>query len=108
MGSMAAIIHFGAVVICGLLACLVAFRLLTGEINTEGLLRDKSTGGLSPGRVQLLASTVAIVASLLLRIDEMVVHNRIILPSWTPVLAYGGSQFVYLVGKYRSKRRASA
>ena len=32
---------------------LIAYRILTGEINTKGLLDDKAEGGPSPARLQL-------------------------------------------------------
>ena len=32
----------------------VAFKLLSGQINTRGLLEDKETGTFSPGQLQLL------------------------------------------------------
>ena len=43
------------VVVCllGAFFLLIAYRILTGAINTTGLLIDKTTGGLSPARVQL-------------------------------------------------------
>ncbi|MGR3309723.1 MAG: hypothetical protein ACUZ77_03015 [Candidatus Brocadiales bacterium] len=34
-------------------ALVIAYQILTGKINTKGLLLDKETGKLSPGRVQL-------------------------------------------------------
>ena len=39
----------------------VGFNLLTGKINTNGLLIDKGTKALSVGRVQLLISTLVAV-----------------------------------------------
>ena len=41
------------------LAIIIAYRMLTGSINTKGLLKDKDGGtGFSPARLQLLISTV--------------------------------------------------
>ena len=37
---------------------LIAYRLFTGAINTRGLLVDKTTGGASPARVQLLLLSI--------------------------------------------------
>ena len=43
------------------LAVVVFYRLLTGGINTKGLLHDKGTSsGFSPARLQLLISTIVV------------------------------------------------
>lgn len=43
------------------LAVIVVYRMLTGAINTKGLLLDKgSDSGFSPARLQLLISTVVV------------------------------------------------
>ena len=36
----------------------VAYKLLAGEINMDGVLSDKASGELSPGRLQLLLVTI--------------------------------------------------
>lgn len=42
------------------LASIIAYQLLTGRINTRGLLRDKMNGrAFSPSRLQLLMATAA-------------------------------------------------
>ncbi len=49
------------VLVIGMLVALfvvVAYKVLAGEINTEGLLSDKQTGAHSPGRLQLLLVTI--------------------------------------------------
>jgi len=47
------------------IAAAVAFQLLTGRINMQGLLRDKTNGQPSPGRVQLLLITLAVAGAYL-------------------------------------------
>lgn len=43
------------------LAVVVFYRLLTGSINTKGMLNDKGTSaGFSPARLQLLISTIVV------------------------------------------------
>jgi hypothetical protein len=43
------------------LAAVVAYQFLTGRINIDGLLQDKSSaGGFSPMRLQLLLSTLSL------------------------------------------------
>ena len=42
------------------LAIIISYRMLTGSINTRGMLHDKGGGsGFSPARLQLLISTIA-------------------------------------------------
>ncbi len=45
------------VLFLGAMFVIVVFRLLSGDINTTGLLADKETGAFSPGRLQLLLAT---------------------------------------------------
>ena len=40
------------------LLLIITFKLLSGQINTRGLLEDKETGTFSPGRLQLLIVTL--------------------------------------------------
>jgi hypothetical protein len=49
--------------IVSLLAAMIAFQLLTGRINMGGLLRDKTNGQPSPGRMQLLLVTLAVAGA---------------------------------------------
>ena len=48
------------VLVVGTLAlfAIVGYKLLVGEINTDGMLSDKTTGQLSQGRLQLLLVTI--------------------------------------------------
>lgn len=43
-----------------LLSALLAYRLLTREINLDGLLRNRRGAPVSPERVQLLVATIAV------------------------------------------------
>ncbi len=61
------------VVFLGALFLLVAYRLLTGAINTRGLLQDKSSGGdISPARVQLLLFSLGGAFFYLMGVVELV------------------------------------
>jgi hypothetical protein len=83
------------------LLAVVAFQLLTGRINTRGLLSEKTkdgVAGVSPARVQLLLFTVAFAFYLL----SAIINSR---PRQFPtidtkwLLILGGSHSIYLGGK---------
>lgn len=61
MEQLIPIIRFEVWLLLGGLALIVAYKMLTGGINMEGLLddkKDKQTAGFSPARVQLLILTL--------------------------------------------------
>ena len=88
------------------LIAVVAYQLLTGRINTRGLLSEKTRnglGGVSPARVQLLLFTLAFAFYLL----SEIVHSHqfpTIDTKWLLVL--GGSHSIYLGGKGLSMFRS--
>ncbi len=45
-------------ILLGGFALVVAYQMLAGHINMKGLLLDKETKMLSPGRIQLLIATI--------------------------------------------------
>ena len=81
------------------LTAVVAFQMLTGRINTRGLLSEKGENGVvavSPARVQLLLFTLAIAFYVLSQIAYS--HQfPIIDVKWLAIL--GGSHSIYLGGK---------
>jgi hypothetical protein len=95
--------HAEVVVALAGLAVVIAFKLLTGDINLHGLLQDKIGRGLSPERVQLLAVSLAVIVLMLTNLDEMRKTREIAMPSALAVYAFGSSNVVYLVGKYLRK-----
>ena len=102
METLTTIIRFELWLILGGLAVVIAYKLMTGGINMAGLLDDKVSRDLSPGRVQLLAFTVAGAGYYLLLAVEQAASG--LLPAVPPemLLLVCGSQFVYLGGKVRS------
>ena len=54
------ILRFEGLSFIVLLGVLLAYRLLTREINLDGLLRHRRGGPVSPERVQLLVATIAV------------------------------------------------
>ena len=85
------------------LAGIIAFQILTGDINTKGLLcrnskAMKKSGPISPARVQLLISTLGMAFYYLGQVMGNPTHGLPDVPaSWPAVL--GGSHAIYLGGK---------
>ena len=82
-----------------ILTAVVAFQILTGRINTRGLLSEKTKDGVvgvSPARVQLLLFTVAFAFYLLSAIINSGQFPTID-TKWLLIL--GGSHSIYLGGK---------
>lgn len=88
------------------LAATIVFQLMTGQINTDGLLRTKlgdARGKLSPERVQLLVATLGAAMYYVLQVSTN--PNSGTLPdvpqTWPAML--GGSNLLYLGGKAYSR-----
>jgi hypothetical protein len=82
-------------VFLALLAATLAYRMLTGRISLGGVLADSTRGqAVSPERVQLLISTIAVGA----RIVGQVAHGGDVLPDVTPqeLAVFGASSGVYM------------
>ena len=82
---------------------LVAYQILTGRINIQGMLFDKATGNFSPGRVQLLLFTLMTIFYPVLQVlkDPDEFPNI----SQEALLILGGGNLVYLGGKFYSSTR---
>ena len=78
------------------LAAIVGYRLLTGRINTKGLLTDKVTHEFSPGRLQMLIATALVAIYFIVQVLETEKMPQ--LPQEF-LLALGGSHLLYLGGK---------
>jgi hypothetical protein len=81
------------------LAAIISFRLLTGEINTSGVLRTKSPSGdneLSPARVQLLLFTLATAGTYLSEVLAALGSGKLPDVPETLLAVLGGSNVFYL------------
>ena len=97
--------HLSLIVFLGALAFSIAVQLLTGMINTRGLLRDKVDGRISPGRAQLLLLSITGAGLYLLNVlSQECVGELPPLPKEL-LLLVGGSNAFYLGGKFRSVYR---
>ena len=88
-------------VFLGALFVLVASSLLSGWINTRGLLLGKKGDGttyFSPERVQLLLVTLGTAFQYLLNVRHDPTHFPPVDSSWLAI--FGGSHLVYLAGKF--------
>jgi hypothetical protein len=82
-----------------LLIAVVAFQMLTGRINTKGIISEKTStglGGVSPARLQLLLFTGAFAFYLLSQVIQLRQFPEIE-TKW--LLMLGGSHSVFLGGK---------
>lgn len=102
------LIWFEVIVFLGGLAAIIAYRMLTGRINTHYLLYGTSKGGkkyLSPERVQLLLFTLGTAMFYLMQVMDLVKlakpGDTLALPDIpAKTLAFlGGSNAIYLGGK---------
>ena len=85
------------------LASMVFYRLLTGDIATRGLLCELGGGAVSPERVQMLVGTMVALSyyvTVTLSTDNLTTLPT--LPVWVIALL-GGSQSLYLAGKWLSR-----
>ena len=78
------------------LASIVGYRMLTGHINTKGLLLDKVTHEFSPGRLQMLMATALVAIYFVVQVLETEKMPQ--LPQQF-LLALVGSHVLYLGGK---------
>lgn len=82
------------------LMAIVFSSLLTGRINTRGLLRGTKGDGttyFSPERVQLLLVTLGSAFQYVLRVSKDPTRFPVVDSSWLAL--FGGSHLVYLAGK---------
>jgi hypothetical protein len=97
MNTLSTVLRYEMFFVLTALAVIIAYGLLTRQINTKGLLRDKVGGrAISTGRLQMLIVTLVIA---IYYIVEMLKTQK--LPDMPQgfLLALGGSHLFYLGGK---------
>lgn len=82
-------------VLAGLIL-IIGFRMVTGRVNTTGLIRDKTTYKISPGRLQMLMSTLLVATYF---VTMVIQKNELPTMPQEYLLALGGSHLFYLGGK---------
>jgi hypothetical protein len=100
MDTLATALRYEMLVLLIILIGIIGYRLLVQQINTNGLLLDK-TGGrkISPARLQMLVVTVGIALYYIFMVIEAEDMGR--LPDMPNefLVALGGSHAIYLAGK---------
>ena len=104
MEDLTALAQIEAFVFAWALLALVAFGLLTARINVKGLLLDKTTGQISPERIQLLVFTLTVASMMLFRVDPMNHLRTLLLPSGNLLAVLSASHLIYLARKYQRFR----
>jgi hypothetical protein len=86
---------------------IVAVQILTGHINTKGLLMKKEGDrSFSPERVQLLLATVAAAFEYLSQVLKDPTHFPEVSQNW--LLLFGGSHAFYLGRRFYLRRPSQA
>ena len=98
VNSLATFIEFELWAILGSLAAVVAYQMVARHINTQGLLNDKRTKTIDPGRVQLLLATLTTAVAYLAN-PHAFADVSVQAGAGT---ALGASNVFYLIKKYRS------
>ena len=78
-------------------AVVIGFKILVGQINTYGMLRDKQDGAISPTRIQLLLFTLLSALAFLSNLDFT--NNRFPEVDADMLMLVGGSNALYLSAK---------
>ena len=83
---------------------IVSYQMLTGKINTRGLLKDKTSDTFSPSRVQMLVLTFIGTVIFLSRLLGSLRYLNPTMPEIPDelLLAMGGSHAFYLFSKAKS------
>jgi hypothetical protein len=99
VNTLASVLTIEAAVFVAALVLLVSYRLVTGEINTIGLLSDKWTREFSPARLQLLVATVLAAGYWFLKVLNPAAGNQLPDVPQDLLLLLGGSHTLYLGSK---------
>jgi len=83
----------------GTLGGIVLMRLLTGRINTRGLLSDPDNPVISVNKVQMLAATGYVALNYLGKLDTLTDFHCLPDVDANMLALLGGSQAFYLGGK---------
>jgi hypothetical protein len=96
MNTLSTVLRYDMFFILAGLILIVGLRMVTGKINTYGLITDKTTRKISPGRLQMLMVTLLIATYYVVTVMQ---ENKLPALSQEYLLALGGSHLFYLGGK---------
>src|SRR5271166_378789 len=97
--SLVRVLHFELLGFLCLLAAVVLFKIVTRQVNLEGLITHKDgSDQVSPERIQLLLATIAASATYF---AQVATNTNGKLPDISPQWLYlfGGSSGIYVAGK---------
>lgn len=100
MQTLGTVLRYELLILLLVLLAIIAYKLLVRQINTDGLLLDKTgTRAISPGRVQMLVVTVMIAIYYMFLVMKTEDTGK--LPNLPNefLIALGGSHAIYLSGK---------
>lgn len=100
METLGIILRYELLILLLVLIAIIAYKLLVQQINTNGLMLDKTSGrAFSPGRLQMLVITLMIAVYYIFLVMDTEDTGRLPdLPNEF-LIALGGSHAVYLSGK---------
>lgn len=100
MIALMAFVRYEIAFLLATLAAIVVYQIVTGKINTRGLLNDEH-GAFSPGRLQLLLATLAGASYVFSQVMESIALGAGKFPDLDPkwLLGLFGSHALYLGGK---------
>ncbi len=93
---------YGSLVVIAGFGAIVGWKLLNGDINTDGLLNsfdDRGRRSSSPGRLQLLLFTIVVAIQYLTSVWKNPSAGALPAIPQSVLAALAGSQAVYLGGK---------
>jgi len=100
MNTLATVLRYELLVLLTALAGLIAYRMITQQINVTGLLMDKTSGrAISPGRIQMLIVTLGIAGYYLMMVAENADKGRLPELPNEYLVALGASHGTFLLGK---------
>lgn len=100
MQTLGIVLRYELLILLLVLIAIIAYRLMVRQINTDGLLLDK-TGSqtVSPARVQMLVVTVMIAIYYMFLVMKTEDTGRLPNLPNELMIALGGSHLIYLGGK---------
>lgn len=100
MNTLATVLRWELIFVLIALAAILAYRMITQQINVTGLLMDK-TGGrvISPARIQMLIASITMAAYYLMMVFETKNKGRLPELPNEYLAAFGASHSIFLLGK---------
>lgn len=100
METLETVLRYELLLLLLVLIALLVYKIMVQEINTNGLLLDKTSGrAFSPGRLQMLVVTLTIALYYMLLVFDAKDTARLPDMPTEFLLALGGSHAIYLSGK---------